>query len=136
MATERMSFEEYRALSDDEREIVRAEAALEWLQKRTEPRPEAAAKGRAMTKAQLVATLADQLGVDRKLAGAALASLAGIVATEVAAGGSVTLPGLGKFTTREKPSRVGVLTGQRRSEKTERAVSVTVARELRDAVED
>jgi DNA-binding protein HU-beta len=131
MATERTSFEAYRSLSDEEREIVRAEAALDWLQKR---KPAASAKPRVMTRTQLVATLADQLGVDRKLAVAALESLARIVAAEVAAGGSVALPGLGKFAARAKPERAAA--GGKRPAKDDPAVSVTVARELRNAVEN
>jgi DNA-binding protein HU-beta len=136
MATERMSFDEYRSLSDEEREIVRAEAAVEWLRERErKPSRDDAAAGRTMTKAQLVATLAGQLGIDKKLAGAALDSLAGIVATEVAAGGSVTLPGLGKFAARTRPERAvrKPATGARVA-KADAVVEVTVAKELRNAV--
>ena len=49
-----------------------------------------------MTKTQLVAALADAMGADKKVAGAALDAVAEVVAREVAAGGAVTLPGLGK----------------------------------------
>ena len=43
-----------------------------------------------MTKTQLVATLAEEMGSDKKSATAALDAIAAVVAREVAAGGSVT----------------------------------------------
>ena len=49
-----------------------------------------------MTKTQLVAAVAEAMGSDKKTASAALDAIASVVATEVAAGGSITLPGLGK----------------------------------------
>mgnify|MGYP002148687707 CR=1 FL=1 len=58
-----------------------------------------------MTKTQLVAALAEQMGSDKKVAGAALDAIAAVVAREVAAGGAVTLPGLGKVVCRARPER-------------------------------
>ncbi len=58
-----------------------------------------------MTKTQLVAALAAEMGTDRKMAGAALDALAALVTREVAAGGAVTLPGLGKVACRARPER-------------------------------
>ena len=60
-----------------------------------------------MTKTQLVAALAEQMGSDKKVAGAALDAIAAVVAREVAAGGAVTLPGLGKVVCRARPERQG-----------------------------
>ena len=48
-----------------------------------------------MTKTQLVAAVAEAMGADKKTAGSALDAIASVVAREVAAGGAVTLPGLG-----------------------------------------
>jgi DNA-binding protein HU-beta len=58
-----------------------------------------------MTKTQLVAALADSMGADKKVANAALDAIAAVVAREVAAGGAVTLPGLGKVVCRARPER-------------------------------
>ena len=58
-----------------------------------------------MTKTQLVAALAEAMGSDKKVAGSALDALAEVVAREVAAGGAVTLPGLGKVACRARPER-------------------------------
>ena len=58
-----------------------------------------------MTKTQLVAAIADAMGADKKTATSALDAIAAIVAREVAAGGSVALPGLGKVVCRERPER-------------------------------
>ena len=58
-----------------------------------------------MTKTQLVAALAETMGSDKKTANAALDAIAAVVAREVAAGGAVTLPGLGKVVCRARPER-------------------------------
>jgi len=50
-----------------------------------------------MTKAQLVAALADESGMDKKGASGALDSLINIITREVSGGGAVTLPGVGKI---------------------------------------
>lgn len=89
-----------------------------------------------MTKTQLVATLADQMGSDKKTASAALDALAAIVAAEVAQGGSVTLPGIGKVACRARPEREvrNPATGETLTKPADRAVKVTVAKALKDAV--
>lgn len=89
-----------------------------------------------MTKTQLVATLAEQMGADKKTATAALDAIASIVATEVAAGGSVTLPGIGKVACRARPEREvrNPATGETLTKPADRAVKVTVAKALKDAV--
>ena len=46
-----------------------------------------------MTKTQLVAALAEEMGTDKKSAGAALDAITGIITKEVSGGGAVTLPG-------------------------------------------
>ena len=58
-----------------------------------------------MTKTQLVAALAEEMGTDKKIAGAALDAIAALVTREVAACGAVTLPGLGKVACRARPER-------------------------------
>ena len=59
-----------------------------------------------MTKTQLVANLAEATGSDKVTANRALEALADIVSKEVAAGGAVTLPGLGKFQCRLENSLI------------------------------
>ena len=50
-----------------------------------------------MTKTQLIAALAEAMGSDKKTATAALDAISAVVSREVAAGGAITLPGLGKM---------------------------------------
>ena len=50
-----------------------------------------------MTKTQLVAALADQMGSDKKSAASALDAICGLITSEVSGGGAVTLPGVGKI---------------------------------------
>ena len=56
-----------------------------------------------MTKTQLVAALADDMGADKKSAGAALDAVCNLITREVSGGGAVTLPGVGKIYCRERP---------------------------------
>ena len=89
-----------------------------------------------MTKAQLVAALADDAGTDRKTASALLDSLTSIVTREVAAGGAVTVPGIGKIACRARAERQvrNPATGQTMTKAADRAVKVTIAKQLKDAV--
>lgn len=59
-----------------------------------------------MTKAALVAALAEKTGMDKKSAGAALDAVTAIITEEVSGGGAVTLPGVGKIYCRERPERM------------------------------
>jgi DNA-binding protein HU-beta len=89
-----------------------------------------------MTKTQLVATLAEEMGADKKTAAAALDAVAAIVSREVAAGGAVTLPGIGKVACRARPERQvrNPATGETLTKPADRAVKVTIAKALKDAV--
>jgi len=91
---------------------------------------------KTMTKTQLVAALADEMGADKKTAGAALDALAGLVMREVANGGAVTLPGLGKIYCRERPEGMvrNPATGAQIRKEADRQVKVTVAKALKDSV--
>ena len=60
-----------------------------------------------MTKTQLVAALAEEMDADKKTANAALDAIAALVMREVAAGGAVTLPGIGKVMCRARPRTSG-----------------------------
>ncbi len=59
-----------------------------------------------MTKTQLVAALAEDMGTDKKSASAALDAMVGLITREVSGGGAVTLPGVGKIYCRERPERM------------------------------
>ncbi|MCB1395854.1 MAG: HU family DNA-binding protein [Rhodobacter sp.] len=89
-----------------------------------------------MTKTQLVAALAEEMGADKKTAAAALDGVAAIVAREIAAGGAVALPGIGKVVCRARPEREvrNPATGETITKPADRAVKVTVAKALKDAV--
>ncbi|MDR5653055.1 HU family DNA-binding protein [Ruixingdingia sedimenti] len=89
-----------------------------------------------MTKTQLVAALAEAMGGDRKTASAALDALAAVVTKEVAAGGAVTLPGLGKIACRARPERQvrNPATGETISKPADRQVRITAAKALKDSV--
>lgn len=89
-----------------------------------------------MTKAQLIAALAETAGMDKKSAGAALEALVDIVTREVAAGGAATLPGLGKFYCRERPERMvrNPATGEQIRKDADKVVKVTIAKALKDSV--
>lgn len=89
-----------------------------------------------MTKTQLVAALAERMETDKKVAGVALDALTEIVTSEVAEGGSVTLPGLGKFYCRERPERMvrNPATGEQIKKEADKQVKVTVAKALKDSV--
>jgi DNA-binding protein HU-beta len=89
-----------------------------------------------MTKAQLVAAIAEATGSDKKSAGAALDALTAIITKEVAAGGAVTLPGVGKIYCRERPARQvrNPSTGEMIQKDADKVVKITVAKALKDSV--
>ncbi|GAB5447071.1 HU family DNA-binding protein [Gymnodinialimonas sp.] len=89
-----------------------------------------------MTKTQLVAALADEMGGDKKAAGAALDAVVSVITKEVAAGGAVTLPGIGKVYCRERPERMvrNPATGEQIKKEADKQVKVTIAKALKDSV--
>jgi len=89
-----------------------------------------------MTKTQLVAAVADAMGGDKKTAAAALDAIAEVVAREVAAGGSITLPGLGKVACRERPERQvrNPATGETMMKAADKQVKFAIAKSLKDIV--
>ncbi len=89
-----------------------------------------------MTKTQLVAALADTMGSDKKTASAALDGLAAVVAREVAAGGAVTLPGLGKVVCKARPERQvrNPATGDTMTKPADKQVKFAIAKSLKDLV--
>ena len=91
-----------------------------------------------MTKTQLVAAMAEAAGLDKTAANKALEALTDIVTREVAAGGAVTLPGLGKFACRDRPEREvrNPSTGEKMTKPADRSAKVTISRQLKDVLND
>ena len=89
-----------------------------------------------MTKTQLVAALADEMGSDKKTAAAALDAVTAVVTKEVAGGGAVTLPGIGKVYCRARPERLvrNPATGEQIKKPADKVVKVTIAKALKDSV--
>jgi len=89
-----------------------------------------------MTKTQLVAALAEEMGSDKKDAAAALDAIAGVISKEVSNGGAVTIPGIGKFYCRERPERMvrNPQTGEQIKKDADKVVKVTIAKPLKDIV--
>ena len=89
-----------------------------------------------MTKTQLIATLADEMGSDKKSAGAALDAICNIITKEVSGGGAVTLPGIGKISCRARPERMvrNPATGEQFKKEADKVVKMTIAKALKDSV--
>ena len=89
-----------------------------------------------MTKTQLIATLADEMGSDKKSAGAALDAICGIITKEVSGGGAVTLPGIGKISCRARPERMvrNPATGEQFKKEADKVVKMTIAKALKESV--
>lgn len=89
-----------------------------------------------MTKTQLVAALAEEMGSDKKTAGTALDAVLVLITREVSAGGAVTLPGVGKIYCRERPERMvrNPSTGEQFKKEADKVVKMTIAKALKDSV--
>ncbi|HCE71437.1 HU family DNA-binding protein [Ruegeria pomeroyi] len=89
-----------------------------------------------MTKTQLVAALAEDMGSDKKTASAALDAVCALITREVSGGGAVTLPGVGKIYCRERPERQvrNPATGETFTKAADKVVKMTIAKALKDSV--
>mgnify|MGYP000123691646 CR=1 FL=1 len=94
------------------------------------------AAAKPMTKTQLVAALAEEMGGDKKTATAALDALQSVVSRVVAEGGSVALPGIGKVACRTRPERMvrNPQTQEMMQKPADKVVKVTIAKALKDSV--
>lgn len=61
-----------------------------------------------MTKADMVNAIADQAGITKKAAGAALEAVVELITGELKAGNSVTVTGFGTFRVSQRAARTGV----------------------------
>ncbi|MDH5797107.1 MAG: HU family DNA-binding protein [Paracoccaceae bacterium] len=89
-----------------------------------------------LTKTQLVASLAEEMGTDKKSASAALDAITSVITREVSGGGAVTLPGVGKISCRERPERMvrNPATGEQIKKPADKVVKMTIAKALKDSV--
>lgn len=89
-----------------------------------------------LTKTQLVAALAEEMGADKKAAAGALDAIVAVITREVAGGGAVTLPGVGKIYCRERPARMvrNPATGEQIHKDADKVVKMTIAKALKDSV--
>ena len=89
-----------------------------------------------MTKTQLIAALAEEMGSDKKSASSALDAMCNLITREVAGGGAVTLPGVGKISCRERPERMvrNPATGEQFKKDADKVVKMTIAKALKDSV--
>jgi len=89
-----------------------------------------------MTKTQLVAALADEMGSDKKAASGALDAMIAVITKEVSGGGAVTMPGVGKIYCRERPARMvrNPATGEQIHKDADKVVKMTIAKALKDSV--
>ena len=90
---------------------------------------------RAMSRAELVASVAAQSGVTQKDTNAVLTGLISVITETVSAGGSVALPGVGKISSRERAARTlrNPRTGEAVSKPADRAPKMTFAKALKTA---
>ncbi|NYS25862.1 HU family DNA-binding protein [Rhodobacteraceae bacterium 2376] len=93
---------------------------------------------RPMTKTQLVAAIAEKMGTEKKTASAALDAITDIITEEVSNGGAVTLPGIGKIACRARPERQvrNPATGETMTKPADKAVKMTIAKALKDSVNE
>jgi DNA-binding protein HU-beta len=89
-----------------------------------------------MTKAQLVAALAEKMGSDKKTAAGALDALSNLINEEVGKGGAVASPGVGKILCRARPERMvrNPATGEQVKKPADKVVKMTIAKSLKDSV--
>jgi len=94
--------------------------------------------GKPLTKTQLVTALADKMESDKKAASAALEAIISVITDEVSSGGAVTLPGVGKIYCRERPARMvrNPATGEQIHKEADKVVKMTIAKALKDSVND
>jgi DNA-binding protein HU-beta len=89
-----------------------------------------------ITKADLIADIAERSGISKAQAGEALDAVAASISAQLVAGNAVALPGLAKFETRDRPDRQvrNVATGALMDKEADRAVKITALTAIKNAV--
>ena len=82
---------------------------------------------RPITKADLIADIAERSEMSKAQASAALDAVTASISAQLVTGHAVTLPGLAKFETRDRPARQvrNVATGEMMDKAADRAVKIT-----------
>ncbi|MTH79564.1 HU family DNA-binding protein [Paracoccus aestuariivivens] len=91
---------------------------------------------KSLTKAELINELASRAGTEKKAATAIIEALSGLIHDQVAAGGAVTIPEVGKIYCRERSARTvrNPSTGEAIEKDADRAVKMTFAKMIKDKV--
>jgi DNA-binding protein HU-beta len=91
---------------------------------------------KVLTKSQVVAHLAEKVGIQKKAAAAVLENLAALATKEVKSGGQFVVPGLGKAVKAHRKARVGrnPQTGEPINIPAKTVVKFRLAKAFKDAV--
>lgn len=91
-----------------------------------------------ITKADLIADIAERNGISKAQAGEALDAVTASISAQLVAGNAVALPGLAKFETRDRPARQvrNVATGEMMEKNADRAVKITALTGVKTAVNE
>ena len=89
-----------------------------------------------MTKSQLQTTIAEEIGTDRKTAGAFLEKLSEIAYRETKKKGEFVIPGIGKLVKQKRKARMGInpKTGEKLKIAAKTVVKMRLAKAAKDAV--
>lgn len=89
-----------------------------------------------MTKAALIAEIAERTGSEKKTAAEFLTALSGIISDQVLAGGAVTIPDIGKVSCRERAERTvrNPQTGEAIQKPADRVLKMTFVKAIKDQV--
>lgn len=93
---------------------------------------------KSMSKAALIARIADKSGATSKTVSEILSALEDVVRAEVIAGNAITLPGIGKISVRARAARTArnPATGTPIEKPADRAVRIAAVKALKDALSD
>ena len=89
-----------------------------------------------ITKADLIADIAERSGISKAQAGEALEAVTASISAQLVLGNAVALPGLAKFETRDRPARQvrNVATGEMMDKEADRAVKISALTSIKNAV--
>jgi DNA-binding protein HU-beta len=89
-----------------------------------------------ITKADLIADIAERSGISKAQAGEALDAVTLSISAQLVLGNAVALPGLAKFETRDRPARQvrNVATGEMMDKGADRAVKISALTGIKAAV--
>lgn len=91
---------------------------------------------KSITKADLIADIAERSGISKAQAGEALDAVTASISAQLVLGNAVALPGLAKFETRDRPARQvrNVATGAMIDKDADRAVKISALSGIKAAV--